>query len=449
MNLKRLYALLSVLVILSMALAACAPATEEGPAATEEPAMTEEPSATEEPAATEEAPSTDRRGGWLDEIVFSVVSSDSAVSQLQAGAIDFYSFNLSSNTLQEIKDAGLNYTQSYGGNYGISLNPAMFEDENVLNPFSNRKIREAMNWLIDRNYINQEIYGGGSLPKLLPITTQLVEYTNLIATARALETKYAYNLDKAKEIITAEMEGMGATLGDDGKWQFNGSPLTLTFIIRSDGDGTRQPMGDYVSNQLEAIGFTVDRQYKTSSEAFPIWLGTDAKAGQWHLYTAGYLPSGLTRDERANIQQYYLPTSVQAGEPFISNVADPELQELGDALAQGNFASKQERDEMMARALELALQDSLFVWVVGPVGVRPVQQQRVGHLRPGGWVRSRVHGKLQPALCRPGRRHHARRHQRPLHPAVEYHCGFQLGLGFQHHARHQHGRDQCKRRSGV
>lgn len=372
MKLKNLYALLSVLVILSMALAACAPAATEAPATTDEPATTEEPAMTEEaPAETEEAPATERHGGWLDEIVFSVVSSDSAISQLQAGAIDFYASNLSSDRLQEIKDAGLGYTQSYGGNYGISLNPAVFEDTNVLNPFSNRKIREAMNWLIDRNYINQEIYGGGSLPKLLGITTQLVEYTNLIETARALETKYAYNLDKAQEVITAEMEGMGATLGDDGKWQYNGSPVTLIFLIRSDGDGTRQPMGDYVSNQLETVGFTVDRQYKTSSEAFPIWIGTDAKAGQWHLYTAGYLPSGLTRDERGQIQQYYLNTSVQAGEPFISNVSDPELQKLGDDLAQGNFTSKEERDAMMARALELTLEDSLFVWVVDQLVYAP------------------------------------------------------------------------------
>ncbi|MBL8063149.1 MAG: hypothetical protein JNK32_09040 [Anaerolineales bacterium] len=374
MKLKNVFALLSVLVILSMALAACAPASTDVPAATEEqPAATEEaPAATEEaPAATEEAPTTTRHGGWLDEIVFSVVSSDSAVSQLQAGAIDFYSFNLSSNTLQEIKDAGLNYTQSYGGNYGISLNPAVFDDTTVLNPFSNRKIREAMNWLIDRDYINQEIYGGGSLPKLLPIATQLVEYTNLIETARALETKYAFNLEKAREVVAAEMEAMGATLGDDGKWQYNDAPVTLIFLIRSDGDGTRKPMGDYVANQLEAVGFTVDRQYKTSSEAFPIWLGSIASEGQWHMYTAGYLPSGLTRDERGQIQQYYLPSSVQASDPFISNVADPELQQIGDDLANGNFTNKAERDEMMARALELALEDSLFVWVVDQLVYAP------------------------------------------------------------------------------
>ena len=372
MKRKKIFNILSLLVVLGMLLAACAPATVETPAA-EEPAATDEPAVvTEEaPAPTEEAPVTERTGGWLDEIVFSVVASDSAVSQLQAGAIDFYSFNLSSNTLQQIKDAGLSYTQSYGGNYGVSLNPAVFDDTTVLNPFSNRKIREAVNWLIDRNYVNQDIYGGGSLPKLLPITTQLVEYTNLIETARALETKYAYNLEKARAQVTAEMEAMGAILGDDGKWQYNDAPVNLIFLIRSDGDGTRKPMGDYIANQLVEVGFTVDRQYKTSSEVFPIWLGSVASEGQWHLYTAGYLPSGLTRDERGNIQQYYLSTSIQASDPFISNVADPELQQIGDDLAQGNFATKEERDEMLARALELALEDSLFVWVVDQLVYAP------------------------------------------------------------------------------
>lgn len=367
---KNLYSIFSLLILLSVVLAACAPATStatEPPAAmTEEPAPATEAPATEAPTAEPTPEPTTRRGGWLDEIDISVISRDSAISQLQAGAIDFFSFNLASNVYPSIKEAGLSSTQSLGGYYGFSLNPAVFTDTTVLNPFSNRKIREALNWAIDRNYVNQEIYAGGSMPKLLPITTQLVEYTNLIETARALETKYAFNPERAKAVIDAEMAAMGATLNADGKWEFNGEPVTLIFLIRSDGDGTRRPMGDYLANQLETMGFTVDRQYKTSSEAFPIWLDTAAADGQWHLYTAGYNPAGLgsLRDESGNIQQSYLNTSIQASEPFISNVSDPEFQELGDDLAQGNYESKEERDEMMARALELSLEDSLFVWVI-------------------------------------------------------------------------------------
>jgi hypothetical protein len=36
----------------------------------------------------------------------------------------------------------------------------------------------------------------------------------------------------------------------------------------------------------------------------------------------------------------YLNTSIQAGEPYISNVSDPEFQKLGDDLAQGKFSTR-------------------------------------------------------------------------------------------------------------
>src|SRR5918994_250257 len=331
MKIKRLYYVLSLLVMISMVLAACAPQVPatQAPQATEEPAatdapMTEEP--TGEPTAEPTAEPTTRRGGWLDEIDVSVVAADSAISQLQAGAIDMYSYGLASDAFPAIKEAGLPYAQSMGGSYSILFNPAVFTDTTSLNPFSNRKIREAMNWLIDRNYINQEIYAGGSLPKFFAITTQLVEYTDLVDTARALEAKYAFNQEKANEVITAEMEGMG---------------------------------------------FTVDRQYKTSTEAAPIWRGSIASEGLWHLYTAGWLPSGLTRDEKSQFQQMYLNSSVQGVDPFISNVSEEEFQNLGDDLAQGTFSTLEERKQMMAKAMELSLQDSLQVWTIEQVAYSP------------------------------------------------------------------------------
>lgn len=375
MKFNRVFYVLSLLVAFSMVLAACAPAataTEAPIVQTEEPAANVEeptvaPSMTEEPAM----PQTERHGGWLDEIDVSVVSAESAITQLEAGTIDLYSFALASDQVDAINAAGLKSSTSFGGNYAYMFNPAVFDDASVLNPFSNRKIREAMNWAVDRNYLNQEIYGGGSLPKLFAISTELVEYTNLIETARALETKYAYDFDRAKAVVDEEMPAMGAELVD-GKWSFNGEPITLIFLIRNDGDGTRLPMGDYFANQLEALGFTVDRQYKTSSEASPIWIGTSGSDGQWNIYTAGWLPSGLTRDEKSQVQQMYLDSSVQGIEPFISNTSpDPTFKELGDRLAQGDFATKEERDAMMAELLELSLEDSLQVWTIDQLQYSP------------------------------------------------------------------------------
>ena len=124
MKTNKLYYILSLLVIFSMALAACAPQqatqapTEPPAAATDEPAATSAP--TEEPA-TPAAPATTRHGGWLDEIDVSVVDGASAISQIQAGAIDFFSFNLASNVYPQIQAAGLSSTQSLGGYYGYVL----------------------------------------------------------------------------------------------------------------------------------------------------------------------------------------------------------------------------------------------------------------------------------------------------------------------------------------
>ncbi len=108
---NRLLAVLGLVLIASMILSACGtPAETPAPvAATEAPAQA--PAATETPAPTAEptAVPVTRKGGWLDEIVFSVVASDSAVTQLQAGAIDIYANGLSSKDLPSIKDAGLSY----------------------------------------------------------------------------------------------------------------------------------------------------------------------------------------------------------------------------------------------------------------------------------------------------------------------------------------------------
>jgi peptide/nickel transport system substrate-binding protein len=255
------------------------------------------------------------------------------------------------------------------------FNPAVFTDTTRVNPLSNSKIREATNWLIDRDFINQEIYGGGSLPKYTVLSTQLVDYTNVIETARGLEAFYSYNPERAKEQIDAEMAAMGFTLGADGKWAYaDGTPLEAQILlIRNDGDGTRLPIGDYFANQLETVGFTVDRQYKKSSEASPLWIGSDPKEGLWHIYTAGWLSSGLDRDEKEAFQEMYLSSSAQGIPLFLENQNDPAFLQVGDDLANGNFTTLEERRDMMIEALPLAMQDSLQVWIIDQQVYTPFQ----------------------------------------------------------------------------
>ena len=373
---------LSLLIIVSLVLASCSAATptiaptpvpqEQEPAPTEAPKEAAPTEAPKEAAPTEAAPTgvpeeppapvTTRKGGWLDEIVMSVISSDSAITQLDAGAVDIYANGLSSKDLPALQDSGLSYSTASGLYYDVLYNPAEFTS-GALNPFSNRKIREATNWLFDRNYLNQEVFAGGALPKFFAITTQFPDYADLADTARRLEAYYAYDLEKAREVITEEMEGMGAELVD-GKWQHNGEPVTLIYVIRNDSDGTRIPMGEYTAAQFEELGFTVDRQFKTGSEASPIWIGTQPEDGAWHMYTAAWSATVLDRDQSNIFQEMYLDSSAQGIPVFLANESDPEFKELGDKLATAQFSTVEERHDMMARALELSLQDSLQVFLI-------------------------------------------------------------------------------------
>ena len=129
---KKLLLILSLLTIASVLLVACGgngadvvddSSSESQDTSTGETAntSTDEP----EPEGGEEvAPTGDRKGGWLDTISMSVVSSDSAVTQIEAGAIDIYSGSLSTpQDLEAIAEAGLDRSDQFGLFYELTFNP--------------------------------------------------------------------------------------------------------------------------------------------------------------------------------------------------------------------------------------------------------------------------------------------------------------------------------------
>src|SRR5690606_21209543 len=226
---NRILALFSILLIASLVLGACqsaptAPATE---APTGETPVTEE--------VTEEAPQTTRVGGWLDEIGMKVVGGDSAITQIAAGDIDIYTSNLSRPQDVQAADAAcLERSFQYGIYYELTFNPAPSGEGSVeflngtLNPFNNATIRKAMNNLIDRDYINQEVYGGLGTPKFFSFVSAFPDYARHVDVIRGLEAQLSYDPDGAAATISAEMEAMGAELVN-GVWNYNGSPVNIIF----------------------------------------------------------------------------------------------------------------------------------------------------------------------------------------------------------------------------
>lgn len=311
-----------------------------------------------------------------DEVVFMEVADPAkAVEMLEAGQLHVYASGLSDPELERKIRASpaLEYKTSYGSYVELSFNPVgpTFPGTDRLNPFHVVAVREAMNWLVDRSYIAEEIYGGLARPRYLPLTSAFPDYARLAHVARALEIQYAHQPEKARTIITREMEGLGAARVN-GTWHYRGRPVELIFLIRSEDE--RREIGDQVATQLEGLGFRVDRQYKTAAEASRIWIGSDPGEGRWHLYTGGWVTTSISRDQAGNFNFFYTPRGRpeplwQAYRPI------PRLDEIADSLARRAYATWEERQDLMAEALRLTMQDSVRIWLADTISVWPHRKE--------------------------------------------------------------------------
>jgi peptide/nickel transport system substrate-binding protein len=309
----------------------------------------------------------DRTGAWLDTVVFvEEPDSDAAVTRLEVGDIDVYAYSITEPPIAEriLASDALDYSIAYGSFNELTFNPVLELNDGTLNPFGNPKVREAMNWLIDRNYICEEIVGGLAVPRYVDVQLASADYGDLADVIKATELIYSYNPEKAAEQITAEMEAMGAEMVD-GKWTYNGEPVVITALIRVEDE--RLEIGDYVSNQLEDLGFEVFRDYKTSAEASTCWISSDPADGCFSFYTGGWVSTVISRDEASNFGDYYTPRGWgiplwQAYNP------SPEFDAVVEKLYTSDFTTVEERRELMAEVIPLSMEDSVRIWLKDDTG---------------------------------------------------------------------------------
>jgi len=382
---KKLSLLLLFVMLASLFLAACGPPqtviVKETEVVAGPTSIVKETSVVKETAVVKEtseviveptAEPVTRRGAWVDTVILVEEPNTAAgVTRLESGELDLYAYTISDPELyQRVQDSeDLNYVMSYGSYNELTMNPVgpVITATNSLNPFASAKVREAMNMLIDRDYIVQEIFGGLAVARYVAFGYATPDSAKSADLVRAISIEYGYNPDKAKEIIDAEMTDMGATM-EDGKWMYNGQPVTLIFLIRV--EDARMQIGDYIANQLESIGFTVDRQYKTSAEAGALWVQTDPAEGLWHLYTGGWVSTAINRNPADNFAFFY--TDLGYGIPlWAAYENDPEFYDVAERLNNADYTTLDERTELMRRAVELSLKDSNRIWINDRISLTP------------------------------------------------------------------------------
>ena len=324
------------------------------------------------------------------------------------------------------------------------MNPAP-APEGKLNPFAIPEVRQAMQYLVDRDFIAQDIYQGLAQPMITQVSPSDYDFLTVYDIDRGSGIRF--DPEYARQQIADAMTAAGAELVD-GTWSYQGEPIRLKFIARVEDE--RREIGDLVRSELEAAGFQVNITYQSFAPAVLSVYSTDPAAFEWHLYTEGWSRGGAQRYDAGSVNSFIAPwLGNMPGwrEQGFWQYENATADELGQKLYKGQFASQAERDDLYRQLTQIGLDESVRVWLAtvnttfaasdqlanmtrdvssgsahpvraaqrhdarphGHQRGRPVGLDRAHHLEPGGRLRRRLQQRHLAQHGGPGG------HQRPVH----------------------------------
>ena len=302
---------------------------------------------------------------FFDSVKFiQYLDENTALEEVRNGNLDIYYYRISSDRLENQKSReGLEVFDSTGGSYSILVNPA---ESNEFNPFSIKDVRFALNYLIDRKLIVNELMGGYSASMISYYSPSDPEYLTII---EQLETfNFRYNPILAEEMISNALQEKGATKSND-KWEINHKPIEITIFIRSD-DPVRKSIGEILSSELENIGFIVKKDYGDLNKAFVVVHGSDPAEMKWNLYTEGWGRSAFVRYDSVGLSQMYAPWfSNMPGfnNPSYWNYKNEHLDTITQKIYTGDFQSEDQRADLIQDAIAEGIDQSVRIFLASKI----------------------------------------------------------------------------------
>ena len=305
------------------------------------------------------------KGTFLDEIRFvQYLDENTALEEVRNGNLDLYYYRISSDRLKDADSRdGLQIFESTGGYFSILLNPT---NAGEFNPFSIREVRYALNFLVDRNLIVNELLGGYGSPMISNYGIFSADYLGIIDVLESFQFRYNPNL--ANQIISEQLENAGAQKINN-VWHYDDEPIVITFFIRSD-DPARKAIGEILSSNLESIGFIVEKEFGDLNKAFVVVYGSDPAEQKWHLYTEGWGSSGFTRYDSVALAQMYAPWfSNMPGNnnPSYWNYQNDLLDKITQKIYSGESETAEERTRLIKDATKEGVNESVRVFLASKV----------------------------------------------------------------------------------
>ena len=316
-------------------------------------------------------------GPWVDQIVIvGEARTALAVNKLEAGDIDIWLMGAITDPdlfdrVHEHPD--IQYEFSYGAFTELTFNAAgpYFRD-GTLNPFYDAEIREAFNWLIDRDLLIGEFLRGMGMPIYALAGREFPEYERYPDLFEAVEEYYAHDPDRAKELIHDRMVALGAELVG-ATWHYDGSEIEVTFVIVTDWFPPLYPAGgEYIADLMEWVGFSVERKLLPESAAVRYLVLDDPLDGTYNAFTGGWAFAAIPRDEG---QRFYASDTrfVRPWPRWMALDPPAEYLEVARRLYDRDYESMAEREELLEEAVWLRMKFSPQILLADIAGVNPLR----------------------------------------------------------------------------
>ncbi len=326
--------------------------------------------------AQEYKPPHDNPGPAVDVVKFNAFAEEIAPAAIERGDVDIYLYSMRVSRVIPLEQSpDLRIIRAPSLSLSILLNPAP-STEKEFNPFSIPEVRQAVQYLINRDYVAREIYKGKAVPMVAHISPFEYDYVTIFNVVK--DSGIRYDPELAKRMISDALTAVGAVMRD-GKWYYNDNPIRVKFVIRTEDE--RREIGDSLAAELEKIGFEVERIYHRFAEAILRVYTTDPAEFQWHLYTEGWGKGAL--------EKYDFGTINQMCAPWLGNMPgwrevgywqyeNPALDDMGQRLFKGEFSSKEERDRLYRDMTKLCIEESVRIWVATVLTSTPIDKDMQG-----------------------------------------------------------------------
>ncbi len=302
---------------------------------------------------------------YFDSVKFiQYLDENTALEEVRNGNLDIYYDRISSDRLENPKSReGLEVFDSAGRTYSILVNPA---ESNEFNPFSIKDVRFALNYLIDRKLIVNELMGGYGAPMISNYSPSDPEYLTII---KQLETfNFRYNPGLAEEVISNALKEKGAIKSNE-RWEINQKPIEIIIFIRSD-DQVRKSIGEILASELERMGFIVKKDYGDLNKAYVVVYGSDPAELKWSLYTEGWSRSAFVRYDSVGLSQMYSPwfsNMPGSNDPSYWNYKNGYLDEITQKIYIGDFESEEERKGLIQDAIAEGIDQSVRIFIASKI----------------------------------------------------------------------------------